>query len=369
MNQPSDHAEPERYLLLAAAVLALVAGLWYGLVRIGWTLPVFGRPDLVVQHGPFMIAGFLGVLIPIERAVAVETRFAFLIPFGSAVGMGLLVVPDLSPLWGQTLIALASAGYTLLFLYFLSLDPRLHAYVMVGGAIAWVAGNVLWTFGWGLPRVVFYWIGFLVLTIAGERLELARTMKLGRTEKWSFAGVSLLLTAGLVSMSVQPELGLSRYLATAGFVLMGIWLLVAGPARRTIRLPGQHRFIAVNLLTGYVWLIATGVFVFLNPWQPAGPVYDAILHTVFIGFVFSMIFAHAPIIFPAVTGTSMTFLRIFYAHTILLHGSLVVRMIGDLGGVYELRYGGGLFNAIAILVFLINSGIGIFNRDKLENES
>ena len=32
----------------------------------------------------------------------------------------------------------------------------------------------------------------------------------------------------------------------------------------------------------------------------AGPSYDAILHTAFLGFVMTMIFAHTPIVFPAV---------------------------------------------------------------------
>ncbi len=342
MNQTTENLEPERYLLLAAALIAMLSGVWFGLVRIGWSFPVFGRPDLVVQHGPFMIAGFLGVLIPIERAVAVETRFAYVIPLLSAVGMALLVVPNLSPTGGRLLITLASIGYTGLFLYVLSLDPQLHAYVMVGGAVAWVAGNALWTAGWGLPRVVFYWIGFLVLTIAGERLELARTMKLGRKETWSFVGFSLLLTVGLVCMSLRPNLDISRFLSGAGFALLGIWLLMVGPSRRTVRLPGRLRFTAINLMMGYGWLIATGVFLCLFVWAPAGPVYDAILHSVFLGFVFSMIFAHAPIIFPAVTGKKMRYLPIFYLHTLLLHVSLVVRVTGDLGGLHELRLWGAL---------------------------
>ena len=363
MKQQSNNPELERYLLLAAALIAMVAGLWYGLVRIGWTLPVFRRPDLVAQHGPFMIAGFLGVLIPIERAVAVETRFAFVIPLLSALGMALLVVPALSPTWGRVLITLASIGYTGLFLYFLSIDPQLHAYVMVGGAVAWVAGNVLWTIGWGLPRIVFYWIGFLVLTIAGERLELARTMNLGRKETWSFAGFSLLLATGLVCMSLRPDLGMSRYLTGAGFASLGAWLLVAGPSRRTVRLPGRMRFIAVSLMIGYLWLIATGVFLCIYPWTPAGPVYDAILHSVFLGFVFSMIFAHAPIIFPAVTGKTMTYLPVFYVHTLLLHVSLVMRVIGDLSGGHQLRTWGALINGIAIVLFMVHSVIGIAWRE------
>ena len=50
------------------------------------------------------------------------------------------------------------------------------------------------------------------------------------------------------------------------------------------------------LLFGLV--AASGLlFVIYSPME-TGPRYDAALHTFFIGFVFSMIFGHAPVIFP-----------------------------------------------------------------------
>ncbi len=151
-----DKPEPERYVLLVSALLALVLGTWTGLVRLGWTLPLFGHPELTLQHGPLMIAGFLGVLIPLERAVAMETRWAGLIPLLSALGMVCLLLPGVSSTPGIVLITGASLGYTGLFLYFLWLSPELHAVVMLGGAAFWLAGNLLWIFGRGLPEVVFF---------------------------------------------------------------------------------------------------------------------------------------------------------------------------------------------------------------------
>ena len=62
----------------------------------------------------------------------------------------------------------------------------------------------------------------------------------------------------------------------------------------------------------------------------AGPTYDAMLHTIFLGFVFSMIFAHAPIILPTITGLALPFQNIFYLHAALLHLSLMLRVAGDL---------------------------------------
>jgi hypothetical protein len=43
-----------------------------------------------------------------------------------------------------------------------------------------------------------------------------------------------------------------------------------------------------------------------------------------------MIFGHAPIIFPALTGRAVRFSRFFYVYLFLLHLSLLLRQIGDL---------------------------------------
>lgn len=36
------------------------------------------------------------------------------------------------------------------------------------GALAWVVGNALWLTGSPVYRIILWWAGFLVLTIAGE---------------------------------------------------------------------------------------------------------------------------------------------------------------------------------------------------------
>ncbi|MFN3928718.1 MAG: hypothetical protein ACK4OK_03690, partial [Thermoflexus sp.] len=85
----------------------------------------------------------------------------------------------------------------------------------------------------------------------------------------------------------------------------------------------------------------------------AGPLYDARLHAVLVGFVFSMIFGHALIIFPAVLRVNLPFSRALYLPLALLHLSLLLRLAGDLGGIFEVRRWGGLLNGVAILLFLV----------------
>jgi hypothetical protein len=115
------------------------------------------------------------------------------------------------------------------------------------------------------------------------------------------------------------------------------------------------RFIAACLLSGYVWLAIGGVLVLRFGALVAGPRYDAVLHAIFLGFVFAMIFGHAPIIFPAVLGSPISFRPAFYAHLSLLHFSLALRLAGDLAGWLTARQWGGLLNALVLLLFLANT--------------
>jgi hypothetical protein len=86
---------------------------------------------------------------------------------------------------------------------------------------------------------------------------------------------------------------------------------------------------------------------------PAGPVYDAMLHALFVGFVMSMIFGHAPIIFPSLLNIPFPYSPALYGPLVLLHGSLVLRFVADLAGQADLRRVGGLLNEVAILLFLM----------------
>ena len=114
-------------------------------------------------------------------------------------------------------------------------------------------------------------------------------------------------------------------------VVLAGWLLRYDIARRTIRHTGLTRFIAVCLLSGYGWLGVGGALTWSFAGIMAGPYYDAMLHTVFVGFVFAMIFGHAPIIVPAILGrTPSPYHPALYGPLALLHASLLLRVTGDL---------------------------------------
>lgn len=353
-------AQPQKWLAFAA-ILTLVAGLWAALLRLGWNLPWL-HPDLALDHGPLMIGGFLGTLIGLERAVALGRRWAYLAPALTALGGAGLVV-GIAGLAGPLLIFLGSIVLVAVFCVIVRRQRAMFTLTMAGGAFAWAAGNALWLAGIPIPEMVQWWMAFLILTIVGERLELTRFLAPTANRTKFFAVTVAMYAAGLLATSFNTPA--SRWLLGSGMVAMAAWLARYDIARITIRQSGLPRFSAACLLTGYGWLAAGGVLAMFSGNWPANAelAYDAMLHTVFLGFVFSMIFAHAPIILPAVTRFRLPFRPMFYAPFLLLELSLVWRISGDcLDSAGAYRWG-GLFNVVAILLFLAITGFTLFRGE------
>src|SRR5690606_35379526 len=247
----------------------------------------------------------------------------------------------------------------LVFAAILRMHHTGYTVVMALGALALFAANLLWTAGWPVYRVVLWWAAFLILTIAGERLELGRLVRLPRLVNNLFMIVTGLFCAGLVISLFASQPG--TRLSAAGLAGLAIWLLRYDIARKTIRQTGLPRFAAICLLSGYAWLLAGSVIGLRYGAVPAGFIYDAFLHSIFLGFVFAMIFAHAPIIFPAILNIPVQYSPLSYLPLILLHLSLALRIAGDLLLNSALRMWGGLLNGITILIFLILTARSIFS--------
>jgi hypothetical protein len=334
---------------LFAAILDLLMGLWAGLARLGWAIPV-APTALPGQHGPLMISGFLGTLIALERVAALRRRWMFAAPLFSGVGwiFGLALPAS----WlGPLLITLGSVFATGILLVIVRQEPQIYTLAMVTGVLCWFVGNLLWIAGAPIFQLVWIWGAFLVLTIAGERVELSRILRFKRWHYGLFALTALTILIGAFLNTRFPQIG--TRLAGAGMLDLAIWLLRFDIARRNLR----HRlditrYIAICLYIGFIWLGISGLLnLFFGP-QFAGLRYDATLHSVFIGFVFSMIFGHALIILPALVQVNVSFSKIFYLPLIFLHGSLFLRITSDLAGWQVVRMWGGMLNEVAILLFM-----------------
>ena len=117
-----------------------------------------------------------------------------------------------------------------------------------------------------------------------------------------------------------------------------------------------HMLAGGLVLVSFMLLYQQRIFALLNVFA---------LHALMLGFVFSMVFGHAPVIFPAVLRVSVPYHPVFYAPLALLHLSLALRLAGDLAGLAEWRSAGGALNALALLAFILNT-IAAVIRGKLK---
>jgi hypothetical protein len=220
-----------RFPLMALGVLALLTALWGGLIRLGWALP-FLRSPLSGMHGPLMVCGFLGTLIGVERAVALGTLWPYAAPLCTAVG-GLALLAGLP---AAPLMTLGSLGLVAIFAVIAQRQFALATVTMALGALLWLIGNSFWLVGSPLPQVVPWWSGFLVLTIAGERLELSRMLRLSWQHYLEFLLAVSILLAGLLSLPMVFVHG--GHVTGMGMVALAGWLLRYDIARRTVRQTG-----------------------------------------------------------------------------------------------------------------------------------
>lgn len=346
-----------RLPLLALGMLSLACAVWGGLVRLGWPLPLpAGGVHWVAGHGPLVVGAFLGIVISLERAVGLPDRWTYAAPALTALS----AVPLLSGFalnTGAWLLTAGSAAFVLVTARVVQLRRELFTVTMHLAAVAWCAGNGLMLAGRSGPELVPWWIAFLGLTIVGERIDLSRFQKPVPVARPLLLLALAGFIAGVVVSAWEHALGLR--VAGAGLVALAAWLARFDLARRTVRQPGLPRFMSLCLLGGFAWLgVAGGLLAWLAP-VSAGFHYDAALHAFFLGFVFTMIFGHAPVIFPSVLGLPMAYHGRFYLHLILLHVSLAVRIAADLGEWPVVRKWAGVGNALSLLLFLANLGSAI----------
>jgi hypothetical protein len=337
-----------RFVPLALGALSLALGLWTGLGRLGFPLPTAGLGSLPELHAAFMISGFLGTVISLERSVALGRWWSYSAPALSGLAALLLI----AGMPADAAVAFLAAGAILVIVsaFVVARQPALFSVILAIAAICWPAGTLQWLSGSPMPAVTGWWLNFLVLTIAAERLELSRIISPSPASRIVFAIIVLLLLCG----SARSELAKgSAPFTAAGLLGCSAWLLRYDIARRTIRFEGQARFAAVSILAGHVWLAVAGLLLLCMPPAAMAFSFDAAVHAITIGFVLSMIFGHAPIILPAVAGIRLRFSNIAYAPLAVLHASVILRLAGDLLEWTDLRAASAVVTIVALVGYIV----------------
>lgn len=374
-----------RLVFLLFAGICLLAGLDAALVRLAATAPV-PSTDLGAVHGLLMVYGFLGTAICLERAVAVSTgsdrptKWAYLAPLATGAGGACALVLALNAGLREAMAALPiprllaarlagfqsarmapglliTTGMVLLVCVYAHVWRRRQAsyavLVQMLGALIGLGGALAWWRGLEVAAIVPWWLMFLVVTIIGERLELARLNFLaGSTERRITAEACAVLLA----------LPLTLFAPGAGYPVLGLALgAVAADAawhdvaRRTIRVPGVPRLAAASMLCGYGWALVPALMWVVAPPVFDGYGYDAAVHALTIGFVVSMVIAHAPVIIPAVAKRPVPYHPAMWIPFALLQASLAVRLLaGARGAAGAWRFGGAL-GVVGMLVFVLTT--------------
>ncbi len=341
-----------RVAVLAPAVLALLAGLLGGLLRAGVALPGAGAAALPWQafafHGALMTGGFFGTVIGIERAVALGRPAAFAAPLASGLGALLLVAGF--PAAGAWLMAGGALAFAGVSVAVLRRQPAAHTALLLAAALAWLAGTAALASGRALASVNAWCFLFLVVTVAAERLEMTRLMRRRRGAQGALLAILAALALGAAGSALDGRAGtLGGCVYGVALACLAIWLAVFDIARRTVRSHGLSRYMAVCLLLGYGWLLVAGAAWAATaaglPWR------DAALHALGLGFIVSMVMAHAPVILPAITRIRLAFGNGFYAPLAVLHLSLAARLAFG-HRLPAVKAAAALGNVAAMLLFI-----------------
>jgi hypothetical protein len=333
----------ERLPILLFAMFCLLSGLWSGLSRIGWNITIL---PITAHHGAVMVGGFLGTLIALEKIIPLKRKTLYLIPILNAISVIFFFANQ--PKIAIYTLVISSTSLAFVFLYYFRTQRTIIYILMLLGAACWLVGNVLLLTRFFYPLAFPWWTAFALFIIVAERLEIMEFLPVSKLHK----NVLIILLLCFVVGVLFSFHGTGNLICGLSLIGISLWLMRHDMIAINLKKKNMPKFVAISLLCGYVALLLTGIFFFSlsDQWLT----YDAIVHSFFLGFVFSMIFAHGPIILPAIVGISATsFNKILYVWLSVLQIAWLVRMFADVTVEMEIRKISGLLSVIAILGYFI----------------
>lgn len=336
-------------------MINLIVGLLAGLSRIGWPIDV---STAAVHHGAVMVGGFMGALISLEKALPLKKNWLLIVPLVCAA-TPVLAVNSFHQV-GLGFLLAGSIGLLGIQSWYLIRFPRERSNaIMVVGACCLVAGNSMLISTAFYPSALPWWIGFILFTIVGERLELSKFLPVSTLAKKLLVGVLLMFIIGLA----LPFHNVGKYLSGVALAAVALWLLRYDTIWIGIKGDGLLKFSATALLVANTALMVEGVFLIALP--DGAFSYDTLVHVFFLGFAFTMIFAHGPIILPSVLGVvGKPYHKILYVWLGLLQASLILRVAGNTVHQMEWRRVSGALSAFTILAYFVTVAVLVFRNRK-----
>jgi hypothetical protein len=334
-----------KILFMFFAFASLFVGLLAGLIRLGWAIPI---TPAAAHHGAIMVGGFLGTLTLLEKAIPLKKKILIVLPVINAFSL-VMVIPGCFRI-GQISLVIGAVGLLLVLVMYLRKQPGDNSLrLMTMGACCQIVGHLLLVTKQFYPLVFPWWMAFILLVIVGERLELSKFLPVTRVHR----SMLFLLIALFLASLMFPFHGLGKYVSGITLAGIAIWLLRYDVIAVAIKKRGFPRYTATVLMAGYISLLFTGVLIVSVPDLPLA--YDAIIHTFFLGFAFSMIFAHGPVILPGVLGIGVKpYHNVLYLPIATSMVSLILRLLSDLMVLPPMvRAWSGWISAGCILLYFI----------------
>ncbi len=258
-----------------------------------------------------MMMGFISGIIVVERANTLKDPFLTAASIAFPAGGFLLIAGiDFAAYYAWFFGSLLFVMWSVSFLA--KYRGRYSGFFFLFSSFLNFLGVCFYAFGYPATFYVYSWVGFIVCFICGERmdmLQISRPSSLSRLAAFASPAAAL---AGVIL--VRKEL------MALFFLLLLLAVTRHDLAIRMYRRPGFSRFLSIGVITAYAWLTAAvPIWTLSSSW-------DAMLHTIFLGFVGTMILAHGPVVLPAVLKIKHFFSPLLYIPFIILQTSTILRI-------------------------------------------
>lgn len=357
-----------RMVLLIGAGLAALLGLVAALIRADLIHPS-GRVPLADLHGGLMVYGFLGAAIGLERAVAYRSggpgkpSWGFFAPalglLGSLLCLLSLMVssPAAAPAWvrveffGGIPWTLSMLVLTAMYLAIWRRQPSAEVLIQVLGSLVGLVGAAAWVAGLDASVLAPTWLFFLILTIVGERVELARAVFSDVRLESGILGLSLLAVLMLPVQAMAPSVGYPLLGLSLGLLL----LVMASHdvAKGTFRHGGLPGFMGTCMLSAYAWGLLAALIWMAAPLDSSTYWGDMALHALAVGFIMTMVIAHVCMIVPSVIRRPLPFHPLLWGAWALMQVGLLIRLLGAIRLYTPLWKAGNLLNVLGILSMML----------------
>ncbi len=359
-----------RYFLavIPIALVLMLVGLLAGIFRLASMHGIAFETALVklyAHHGEVMLFGFLAPLILTERyagsLILDVPRAVHALPFLAALGALLKFVSWITAQSALNVLGTIALGAGIILYVYLLLFLSKRAvgtlpFKLMGLAAVLLLLSALLTLRIpskaNLPLALLM-LGFPVLTILGERLDMAKFVpqEMQRRAENSFILAvlsALLLLASIAIPSNYLLFAAVLSLAAAAVPIFQIDMAVMRKAKA-----GLQGYLAAHLRVAYFWLflgLALLLAISLRGYSIIA--FDAATHSIAVGFIGTMILAHAPIIAPSLLGFRLQEEKLSYVPLFFLTLGTVLRVGGEVSlGVSKLSGYSGFLILLMLFSF------------------